>query len=363
MARYFNGTFSSLLKQLEEHIARAKAYFDTDESTSIEALVLGGGYGRGEGGVFVDGDTPKLFNDLDYFLFTESPEDDALRKRVKAFERTESEALSIDVEVTCVSPGNLKNAESSMMFHDLIMGHLVVVGPDDYLAKWHSKMDPKLIHKVEATRLLWNRGSGLFFARCKLEVSGAEDFIYRQHMKLALALGDAVLCISGQHNAFCETRKQLVAALEHPLLTDEIRQLHATGVDFKQRPVEPPMSLDLKGQNDRLRSLWLDVYLAVEGERLGRSFGSADQYAKANERLFPDESPLRCLALALRDRLKRGAALQPYTDYPRGALMRALVQLNAETPDFVQVGKNLPIENTEWNAIYNIYEVWWGYYS
>jgi len=363
MNRFFNGTFPSLLELLDQHVARARKQFDCKPALPIDALILGGGYGRGEGGVYLAAQEPRLFNDLDYFLFTPEPENPKLLDAVRTFERVESEALGIDVEVTCLRPNNLVGAEKSMMFHDLVMGHLVLVGPDEYLASWKAQMDPVAIEAIEATRLLWNRGSGLFFARSRLEEPAARDFIYRQHMKLALALGDALLCLSGEHSAFCETRKQRFANFESPLVTNEIRALHASGVDFKQRPHEPPADLDLAAQNARLRELWSQVFLHVEQTRLGISFASLADYAKTSQRLFPAEAVWRCLALALRDRLKRGGLLKPITDYPRGALMRALALLNQDSPDLEQVRKILPIQGVEPAKLSKVYEVWWAYYS
>ncbi|WP_309383897.1 hypothetical protein [Cerasicoccus frondis] len=363
MGRFFNGTYPSLLKKLDAHVARTQKNFASQSSLAVEALILGGGYGRGEGGVDLTSVEPGLYNDLDYFLFSPTPDDPELLSTVREYERVESEALGIDVEVTCLAPSKLEGAERSMMFFDLVMGHCVVVGPEDYLAAWQPMMKPELIAPIEATRLLWNRGSGLFFARCRLDDVAARDFIYRQHMKLALSLGDALLCMAGQHDAFCEVRGERFAQLDSPLATDEIRELHRTGVAFKQRPHEPTADLDLAVQNERLRALWLTVFLAVESERIGSTFADATAYARCPKRLFPQESKIHCLLLALRDRIKRGAWLNPVSDYPRGALMRALTQLNSPVPNLDQIGKCLPIKKTDLKSISDIYETWWSYYS
>ncbi|MGE9297177.1 MAG: hypothetical protein ACQKBV_12905, partial [Puniceicoccales bacterium] len=313
MAQYFNGTFPALLKRMDDHFDRARACF-SQSSAPIEALILGGGYGRGEGGVYIENDQPSFYNDLDYFLFTPTPEDPELIKQVHAFEKEESQALGIDVEVTCLHPSKLQGAERSMMFHDLIMGHHMVLGTPDYLAEWKSKMDPALIAPIEATRLLWNRGSGLFYARSKLDDANAADFIFRQHMKLAISLGDALLCMAGQHDALCETRRERFSRLDVPLATEEIRDLHGIGVSFKQRPHPPPGGLDLSAQNEQFRNLWTQVFLTVEAQRLGTHFNDAAAYSRYTGRLFPDDKPARNILLALRDKVKRGHSLKPVTD-------------------------------------------------
>ncbi|WP_309400708.1 hypothetical protein [Cerasicoccus maritimus] len=363
MNRFFNGSYPDLLKRMDDHLVRTREHFAALPEGKIESLILGGGYGRGEGGVYLGGSEPALYNDLDYFLFTTQPEDPELLSSVRELERVESLALGIDVEVTCLRPEKLQGAEQSMMFFDLVMGHFVVMGPEDYLAEWASKMSPELIEPIEATRLLWNRGSGLFFARCQLDDVDARGFIYRQHMKLSLALGDALLCMAGQHDAFCEVRGARFAQLDPPLASEEMRELHAAGVAFKQRPCNPPQDMDLNVENERLRRLWIKAFLSVESQRVGCEFRDVTAYAVWSGRLFSHEGRLRCLLLALRDRLKRGSALRPVADYPRGALMRALTLLNSSSPDMKLVRKFIPIEKTDLKAISAIYETWWSYYS
>ncbi len=364
MSEYFNGHYPALLEAIEQHFERARSVFEKESAGHIHALILGGGYGRGEGGVCERDGVQALYNDLDYFLFCDQPEDTELLNTVREFEAIESRTLGIDVEITCLRPDTLKDVTESMMFYDLICGHHVVVGQSDFLAKYRDGLDAAKIKPLEATRLLWNRGSGLFFARCRLEDEEAAGFIHRQHQKLALALGDAILCINGLHHALCRVRGERLQALEDPLLTDELRALHAEGVAFKERPLPPPRNSDeLTTRNGRLRALWQEVYLALEARRLGRGFPDAISYARYPGRLFPDEPCWRCLLLAVRDRLRRGGALRPVTDYPRGALMRALVILNGETPDLNRVRRYLPLKEISLNVTHRVYETWWGYYS
>ena len=60
--------------QLEAHFERSRAFFLALGERCPEALILGGGYGRGERGVVRDLEgRPCFFNDLDYFVFTKQP--------------------------------------------------------------------------------------------------------------------------------------------------------------------------------------------------------------------------------------------------------------------------------------------------
>ena len=79
---------------------RSRIEADPSVAAKVEAVVLGGGYGRGEGGVLVNADgSEELFNDLDYFLFATDPDDAALLAVVHGIERDGTEELGIDVDV------------------------------------------------------------------------------------------------------------------------------------------------------------------------------------------------------------------------------------------------------------------------
>ena len=106
--------------------------------TGVEAfhLVLGGGYGRGEGGVSVDEKgQAHAHNDLDYFLFVESLEDvPDLVQRIRAIEHIESELLAVDVEIQALPLSSIKGQAHTLMMADLANGRDTVFGDvSDYL--------------------------------------------------------------------------------------------------------------------------------------------------------------------------------------------------------------------------------------
>ncbi|MGE9293387.1 MAG: hypothetical protein ACQKBW_07225 [Puniceicoccales bacterium] len=352
------------MNQLEAHFERVRQSFPDSLSPLVEALVLGGGYGRGEGGVGGTDEEPCLFNDLDYFLFTDAHNDARIYEWIQEVEREESAKLGIDVEITCVAPGDRHSVSTSMMFHDLAVGHYVVIGPEDYFAKFMQGVDAAQIVPDEAIRLLWNRGTGLFYARERLSCGQDAAFVQRNHMKASLALGDAILCFNGHHNAFCQKRRELLPQEEDSLIDEEILSLHAEGVAFKLRPIlEDKSPAEMEQDNTRLRQLWMRVYLELESRRLGVTFTTPGQYASYHAKLYPGASTLRTLLLALRDRLKRGGFLRPINDYPRGALMRALVLLNEESPDWQRISHHLPQSVGTLSRARETYEPWWVHYS
>ena len=363
--RYFEGNHPELVARLESHFARVRLAYEAHGWGG--ALVLGGGYGRGEGGVMPGPEGVGFSNDLDYFLFDEAPRDKRLEAWCRHIERTESAELGIDVEIKCLSKDALGEPSRSMMFADMVAGHVVVAGDGGFLARLREDLDFSRIEPAEATRLLWNRGSGLFFASCRIGRETDLAFVIRNHAKLKLALGDAWLCLHGQYTPKCRDRAARLAASEIPETFTGIRQWHAQGVAFKFDPfASGPSWPQLTEESQHLIAAWGVLYLAVEQRRLKRPLVNFAEYLSL-PRLLHDTSLATNLALALRDRLRRGGGLRPPGDYPRACLMRALPCLLGLSPGGVaQAGDFLPRpsgDETQLHAWEQIYTKWWAYYA
>jgi hypothetical protein len=364
--RYFEGDHPELERRLEQHLARMRQAFDAQGWRG--ALVLGGGYGRGEGGVMLEHDAMGFSNDLDYFLFDAAPGTPGLEAWCRQMERSESTALGIDVEIKCLRPDALGDPSRSMMFADLVAGHVVAAGDAGFLARWRESLDFSRIAPEEATRLLWNRGSGLFFARCQLGGDAAAmKFVIRNHAKAKLALGDAWLCLHGQYTSKCRARAARLAAAELPAEFAGLRGWHAQGVAFKFQPFAGGLTWPhLEAESQQLIAAWGALYLTVEQHRLQRRVAGFHEYL-ALPRLLHHSSFTKNLALAMRDRLQRGGFIRPLGDYPRAGLMRALPCLLGLTPGGVaQAGCYLPRPDGDpsrpqtWQPVY---AKWWAAYA
>jgi hypothetical protein len=240
-AVYFEGNQPELEARLELHFARVKASFEAQGFTG--SLVLGGGYGRGEGGVMKGNDGPGFSNDLDYFLFDDQPADPRLLEWCREIERRESEELGIDVEIKSLRADSIGDPSRSMMFADLVAGHVVVAGDATFLEILRERLDFSQIEPAEATRLLWNRGSGMFFSRCRMGKSDGMKFVIRNHAKLKLALGDSWLCLNGLYTSKCRERALRLDSCELPPGIPALRKWHSEAVDFKFHPTAVPQQI------------------------------------------------------------------------------------------------------------------------
>lgn len=365
----FSGKFPELQTQLEAHFARVRACGEQLRAHGAEAVILGGGYGRGEGGVRLNPRTGQyqLFNDLDYFLFCKSPSDAGLQGWIHTFSRQESEALGIDVEFKALRKTDASAPNSTMMFYDLLMAHHVIWGPADYLEDYADGLDARRLPAIEATRLLWNRGSGLYFALCDHACEGPREVIWRNLQKARLSLADAWLCLKGLHHPLVRVRHERLHQQRDYPLGREFLQWHFEAASFKERPTPAPPLEGLTEGLEKVRQAWGEMWLMAEEKRLGCPIDSLAAYAALARPLFPGCPTWRNLLLALRDRLRRGGMLKPVSDYPRGALMRSLALLLSADKALIQrVARHLPDAEgapgklTSWRASY---ERWWQFYG
>jgi hypothetical protein len=352
----------SLDLALQEHFERTRIFFEKLGAAAPEAIILGGGYGRGEGGIAKNkAGEPTFFNDLDYFIFTDEPGNAALNAAVHQWEQDESALLGIDVEGKCLPRSDLDQTPGSMMFYDLVTAHTQISGPADYLAPFLPLAKADAIEAIEATRLLWNRGSGLFFAKADLATESNLSVVHRNQAKAKLALGDALLTIRGEYRPYVRERQVLLQAESD--IDARIVALHKEGTAFKLQPTATPSLEVLQSTQAVLTEIWRDCFLEVERKRLGQSFQTTSDYINYSGKLFPDSATWRNYLLGLRDQLKRGGRLSPSQDYPRGALQRALLSLLSEPSDLNAASKCLGSPLADLTQAAQHYTRWWGFYS
>lgn len=298
----------------------------------LQGLLLGGGYGRTEGGVWwpPGADAPQLYNDMEFYLFAPTVETGVMNQWIH-----EGEArFGIEMEFKAMTPEAFARARPSMFYYDLLNGHVRVAGSAAWVAGLPARLSEGAeIPPEEGSRLLVNRGMSLL--RCLRWSAGQGEgesvFCDRIAAKLRMALGDAVLCLNGRYTVSCRERNaRLGEALRTPPDWAVIREGHAEGVAFKFRPAASGRSaVDWQGALQDLQAIWLRTFLWLEGERLGTTFADAQTYASFKGPLFPGEAVWKNVLRQMRD-LRRPARL-PFSggEHPRARVWRALVFLMA----------------------------------
>ena len=199
--RYTGVPDAALESLIDRTLAEVASDIDALHLPCLQAVVLGGGYGRGEGGVRHTSGGSRLYNDLDFFVFTRGASSRTaarIDETLKQLSGRREKELGIAVDFgPAKNISSLKNVASTLMFQELRRGWVPVWGKAD-LENWIPALSPARLPRSEALRLLLNRGMGLIFAGEYLK-SGRNDpdFIVRNMNKAVLGGGDALLLASG----------------------------------------------------------------------------------------------------------------------------------------------------------------------
>jgi len=227
-----------------------------------DAIILLGGYGRGEGTPLIRPDgTQSPFNDYDLVavVHTVNP---AVRLHFKSLAGQLSEDLGLPVDLAPYQRSRLPLCEFSLLNYEMKYGHMVLRGPEDILdAMPDYAHDAIPLH--EGSRLLLNRGKLLLDIRQRLAGSGAlsEEEVLRFKkfiFKAWLAFGDAALLAAGRYHIAYSVKKtridQIGACPERSLVAERYRQ----AVELKEwgdyQAMEP---FDLPAEFERARAVFL----------------------------------------------------------------------------------------------------------
>ena len=305
MGRFVAGDAPELDRALAGALSEMGGEIDAMRVPLLAGVVLGGGYGRGEGGVRVcqvervkckvEGMPEQgtaLSNDLDFFAITEDGATDADAAAVAAalepLSRRWSEKLGIDVDVTGRTPWRLRHDQERLMVQELLHGYVDVAGAaGESLFACIERREPSDLPWMEAARLLMNRGMGLLLAAEKLQLaadgrhptadgrlSNVQSFINRNINKCILGAGDARLIANRRYRWRVSERAEA--------LRD---QTYRNAVAWKFRPAERAVC-----DWDTARGVWRTSYAEVmeigaRGGELGRSLRQAARWV-ARRRTF-----------------------------------------------------------------------------
>jgi hypothetical protein len=342
--------------------------------TKLQSLALGGGYGRGEGGVlrYAQGDLP--YNDLEFFLLVSGPprvNERLLRAPIHDLEHRMSDKLGIEVEFKITSVQALSSGPTTMFSYDLLAGHRIVAGDAHALSSCQHHGDATRIPMHEATRLLMNRCSGLLFAKERLvrDSFTAEDadFVARNIAKAELALGDALLASRGAYHWSCRERHDRLERLEEATLPMAgLRDLHAHGVEFKLHPVRSSATREvLLEQHRQVAEVAWKVWAHIEQHRLGRTISSPADYADHTDKC-PETTPFRNALIRLRAFGLRGWLAGQMFRYPRESLLNTLPVLlwvAEEELDTAWCSRQLVSPVAGWQDAIAVYQKLWSRYN
>ena len=304
----------------------------------LQAVLLGGGYGRGEGGVMQTSEGQRPYNDLEFYVCLSGNRhlnEQRHHLPLEVLGEILSPMAGAEVEFKIISLDELRRSRISMFSYDLLMGHRWLLGHSGLLFDFNHHRVAEKIPSSEATRLLMNRCTGLLFAQERLErvefTAADADFVHRNIAKAELAFGDAVLTAHGQYHWSCQERHRRLQQIipDEPLSwLDDVRIRHAAGLEFKLHPERSTASrAALQARQTAVVALGLKVWLWQEKRRLGANFTCVSDYAWGTLNKCPETSRQRNVLVNLKVGGLRSLFKFNSFRHPREKILRALALL------------------------------------
>lgn len=239
--RYTLRGSSDVEKRIGATIARAAGtvakHFGRDE---CRALVLLGGYGRGEGGVIREENGERPHNNLDLLLVT-TPwgmlRQTALKKRLDDILAPIAHDERIGIDTGVIGEFELRRAPARVIWFDLRWGHRTILG-DAGLIPSLAPLSAAEIEIDDVHNLLVNRASLLVINDCLIErgfVSKSDArFIIKHLMKAIIGHGDALLFTRGRYHASYLEKQQRMREFSN--VVPGLAKLYEMAAEFRFMP-------------------------------------------------------------------------------------------------------------------------------
>ena len=264
----------------------AQAVSGLVEPAALRALVLAGGYGRGEGGFRWHDGVPLPFNDYDYFLIVSGIGPRAmrrLRQGLRSLGHRLSAELGLEVDFAALEERRLHRLPVCMMYSELKWGHRALLGDSSCLQAIPGPA-PSELPLSEAARTLLNRGALLLMNEIDLRggtIPDAERF-ERYLCKAILAGGEALLAKDGLYHPLLSVRQARLADTTGSLPAGFL-ELHRGAMDYKFGARDTAVALATPRERQQVAvAAWSSAFAALESRRLGRTFSDWTAQAPAS---------------------------------------------------------------------------------
>lgn len=309
---------SSEVEQTVSRIVREVAVRvdKTVNKEHLRCLVLFGGYGRGEGGVEIQGDTAVPHNNLDFLVITSRiklKQQADYQRQVHEVLMPVRERFGVGIDVTAISDKKLKTAPSLVMWYDMRFGHKTVLGDANFVPSL-KHLDLTKIPAWNVRDLMVNRGTLIVINDFLLdELAGSlsekgRRSVVKHTMKAIIGYGDALLFSLNEYD-WSYSKKQ-TRMRDNIRVAQDFKQLYEEAIAFRFQPdYSPFLERDLAAWMDELRETLKPVHLACESKRLGKPSLTWDEYFDTALRhaMFEDMSSARGIAKKARNLLRREA--------------------------------------------------------
>lgn len=249
----------------------------------IQAIMLVGGFGRGEGGVVSEREHYRPVNDFDLvvmvskkFLKVRRQYTQKLQQLANGF-APQVGLKQIDIGIS--HPLRYRFAANLVRFYEIKNGHKVLYGSID-LKRIMPQLSVEKLPLIDGTIYFLSRGSGLlipalyFLPGYRVKFKDRENFIIELD-KACLAMGDAILLMNKKYHYSYQERAKTVAAMSFSEVPSggTVQRLYREAVKRKLYPnFAWPGDKEMIEKWFETRDLFSGFFLWFESQRVHKQF-------------------------------------------------------------------------------------------
>lgn len=246
------------------------------------ALILIGGYGRGEGGIMLKDGKYHPHNNLDLLYIYNGSVDADMIKLADSTLQEIAKKRGIGIDMSAINKQKLMGLNGLVIGYDMRYGHKTLLGDSTFL-KEHELFSIYNIDPVDIRQLMVNRGSLLLINRVLLRknilTEDEKKLIIKHAVKAIIGYGDALLYFNGSyHWSYAQKQSNM---LELKNIDKGIKELYSEAMLFRFKPdYDTYLKKDLKSWNDELIKTLSTIHLECEKIHLCESDLGWENYFK-----------------------------------------------------------------------------------
>jgi hypothetical protein len=368
-----------LIQNMVEEIA--SAIISDLKEDDYEALIMLGGYGRGEGGVVIENGEEKPHNNFDFILISKNKNDymnEELKKKLMFQISEKSQKLNIGIDISVISAKKLQNAECRIIWYDMRFGHKTIFGNSDFVPSL-TRFSKDKIPSWDARNLMVNRGTLMIINDLIIQKNyldyNLKKLIIKHIIKAIIGYGDTFLFFLGDyHWSYVQKQKNMRRRTD---VNPKFRALYEEAMNFRFQPDYPRyLAKDLRIWIEELREHFKEVFLICETKRLQQKTISWDEYPfKAFEYawgdyLFHPKSFAKKLYNLLKSKkqLQNGdlSAKLGFKSLGEAGVLPILFPIFAyklESEKFIEIAGNFLNSEKDFSNLRRAYLRYWGKYG
>jgi len=210
------------------------------DSKYVSCILLIGGYGRGEGGIYTKNGKLSPHNNLDFKIVTQGifhQNSERYRKAILECSKEITNGIDISIDFSIGSKFKIQFGPNKLIYYDMKYGHRLVYGKDKWL--FHIKrLNSKNIPVDDIRELILNRGVLLVLNNKILKkgnLSTSDKKVIVKHLvKAVIGYGDAILYLHHKYHWSYTVKKEQMLSISriYPLYS----KIYIKAIDFRFNP-------------------------------------------------------------------------------------------------------------------------------